>query len=393
MKKIAILLASFALSGQASAGLDTAIHFTNLSPYTAIIDFREGDGSCWNDVVTDDRVGEYLQNYFWNYVGAESRIPYLQAFRLATGITDLTSLPLASMAGTFARLAPAMPGAKAASAVFTGETSAALFEGCKFATATRGFSITLEAPDGVRLSHWRYVLEDPATGQWRLNRMRQNASAITEATIALGDAGTPIPGRMLNDDATAFPLIALGTASVAPLLQRADVLASTDEDAALKTVTAGVFPTTGKHGAVEPRLQRMYTYVMEGGKRPSGPNNGIGDALYVRGGEAPVADVTLYLAQFDGIVQMYQRDSESRPVPLPAGTRLDAEEVGIDFSSPSLLANPALSSRTDLCAYRTSGVVPHECRLAGLSLSILPDGSLVFMPLPAAGGEYVPAGH
>ncbi|MCK9511554.1 MAG: hypothetical protein M0R28_10035 [Pigmentiphaga sp.] len=132
---------------------------------------------------------------------------------------------------------------------------------------------------------------------------------------------------------------------------------------------------------------------MEGGKRPQGASNGIDDAEYVRGGKARIADLTLYLAQFDGVVMLLQRDSESMPVPLPYGTRLDAAEVGIDFSTPTLLANPALSSRTDLCAYRTSGVIPHECRLAGLSLTILPDGSLVFMPLPAAGGEYLPAGH
>ena len=70
--------------------MDTIVHFTNLSPYTASVEFRAGDNDCWHDDgAQDGRVQQYQAYYRDGAVSDANYRDFLSAYKGATGITTV----------------------------------------------------------------------------------------------------------------------------------------------------------------------------------------------------------------------------------------------------------------------------------------------------------------
>ncbi len=385
MKTLAGFLASLAIACSAQAGTDTVIHFTNFSPFSAKVDFAAGDGDCWHDRYTS-RTAEYLVTYARGYVWPEHLKDFLDAYQEATGIRDFGLVPSHDMAGTTHTLRPAVTGAKVSSVVFAGETSAELFAGCKFATSKRAFTVQLSDDAGRTLSTQRYLLEDPPSSDWRLSRMRSDNRNAADQTIGLGSGGTFLVSK-------AFPAslnithVPLGPAStdIVALIKRYQIWLGAAEQKALGTALAGIFPAEGRRGVVKEWLQRAFAFVFDGGARSAE----AGDvASFSAGVDSTLDAPTYYAAQVFGSYTMYARNPNGAPQRVPDGTRLSADQLGVDFGNPMLLSNVTMSgSDQSICVYATNTIVLSECRTVGISLTIMPNGSLVFLPMPYAGGS------
>ena len=77
------------------------VHFTNLSPYTATVEFRAGDNDCWHDDGAQDaRIPQYQGYYRDGAVSDAGYRDFLSAYKGATGITDWARVTTRSMKGT-----------------------------------------------------------------------------------------------------------------------------------------------------------------------------------------------------------------------------------------------------------------------------------------------------
>lgn len=363
------------------------VQFTNLSPYTAKVEFPSGNSDCWlNDGAQDGRVEEYFGYYRNSAVSAEGYRDFLDAYRDSTGIQDFNRVARYTMDNTSVRLTPAVVGEKAGTALFIGEPSASLFGGCKLATSSRGFNIALLDNNGAILSRQYYVLQDPPDSQWTLSRMRAADPKAKEATIMLGAGGHGDALEIaITAGITAITLVSLGTATAELLAARAAVQAVLAEEAAFAAVVARVFQTTGGEVIMDSVYRRMFTYALEGGARIVGTAAEIGVANYVRGTASSIVTRLLYTALAGGVVVVYQSNNGPDPISLPRGATINDGGVALDFSKPSLIVNAALPDDRSICIYQTGTLGITECRLVGISLTIMPDGSLAFMPLPSVG--------
>jgi len=379
--RVAVVLAALALASPARAGMDTIVHFTNLSPYSATVDFRAGDGDCWHDDGGQDgRLEEYAGYYRRGAVSDRNYVDFLDAFKNATGITDLARVATRSMRGTSARLAPAVAGAKADGALFLGETSAALFGGCKLATSSRGFDVTLTAADGTRLTKQHYVLKDPPDGEWTLTRSANGPLKASSIVLGSGGHGDPVEIGITAGIAV-LTIVTIGSATAELIAARAALIAASEELAITEAFLAAAFEVAPR--AVAPIWRQMFSYVMRGGLRVAA--DGAAE-VYIRSRAAGIAARLLYTALVDGVVVIYEAERDRDPVKWPDGSAIDARDAEIDFGSPSLVANAALPDDRSICVYQTGTLGVTECRLVGIDLTIMPDGSLVFMPLPSVGG-------
>lgn len=374
LTKLAAIATALAYAGPALGGLDTIVRFTNLSPYAATVEFAAGDSDCWHDAGGQDgRVQEYFDYYRTNTVSETAYKDFLAAFKAATGISSLATVPAHTMHGTAAHLAPGVVGEKADQALFIGETSADLFSGCKLATSSRAFSVALTDSDGTLLSRQRYLVQDPPDDRWTLSRMSPTRPTVKDSTIVLGAGGHGRPLEIaLTAAFAAVTLVTLGTAA-----------------AELVAARVGIARTVAYielRGDVPSAMSRQwFDYVLRGGLSYSSP--GVAWAGSRKGLSVAwsVAARVLYAVVIDGAIVVYEIHRDADPAPWPAGSVLDERNLGIDFSSPSLLLNGALPADRSICIYETSTFGITECRLAGIDLTIMPDGSLVFVPLPAVG--------
>src|SRR5690606_37222845 len=107
----------------------------------------------------------------------------------------------------------------------------------------------------------------------------------------------------------------------------------------------------------------------------------------------------LYASLADGAVMYVQSRTEGGGEPIlledgtdrglvrvPEGTAIDTSDLGLDFSNPVVMPNSGLPDKRSICVYQTGTLGITECRLVGVQLTILPNGSLAFMPLPSVGG-------
>jgi hypothetical protein len=365
------------------AGMDTIVHFTNLSPYTATVQFRAGDNECWyDDGAQDGRVEEYQGYYRRGAVSDAGYRDFLDAYKNATGIGDLADVKHHDMKDARVDLAPAVAGGTADTALFVGETSAALFGGCKLKTSRRGFDVTLTDEDGAQLSAQHYVLADPPDSEWTLTRTSSSTGGSNAASITLGAGGhgDPIEIAVTATIAT-LTLVTLGTATAELIAARAAVAAATQELAAAEAFLAYAFDYTPR--VVNPLWRQMFSYAMRGGLRVAA--NGARE-VYLRGHATSIVARVFYTALVNGSIVIYEHFRDKDPVKVPDGTVIDARTAGIDFGSPSLLVNSALPDERSICIYQTDTLGITECRLVGIDLTIMPDGSMVFMPLPSVGG-------
>ncbi|GAA5233019.1 hypothetical protein FOZ76_02710 [Verticiella sediminum] len=362
-------------AGAAHAGTDTIIHFANLSPYTAKVEFPTAMQDCWHDTGAeeDSRVAEYYDYFRRAAVSADGYRDFLAQFQQHVGVKDFAALPGNTMAGTSAALAPSANGKPAAMAVFRGETSAELFGGCKDATSSRGFRVTLLDGAGSELSRQHYVIQDPPGSQWRV--MRLGADVRTpDQTVVMGSGGTAHP---LDIALTAFDVVSVGLTVVSLGTATAELLAA-------RVMIREAAAELAKYGLEYNLRKAMFNYALVGGMRTlqSGTN------VYVRAGlTRAVAARVVYTMMADGAVWYLNtlRD-DSNPNGFDGTTAdVDYDTVGLDLSKPDLVVMNGLPDDRSICVYETTTFGIRECRLVGVSFNIMADGSLVFMPLPGVG--------
>lgn len=380
----AVVALALASSTPARAGMDTIVHFTNLSPYKATVQFRAGDNDCWYDdgPQDDDRVGEYQRFYRDDAVSSSEYRDFLDAYKGATGIKDWSRVTTRNMKGTHVDLAPAVAGGKADSALFVGETSASLLGGCKWQTSKRGFDVILTDADGTKLSTQHYVITDPPSSEWTLTRTSSGTGGSAASTIRLGSGGQGDPVEIaVTAGIGVLTLVTLGSATAELIAARAALAAASEEIAITEAFLAAAFEYTPR--AVAPIWRQMFSYVMRGGLRVAADG---AREVFIRGSATALGARVFYTTLVGGAVVLYEQTREREPVKLPDGSAIDARTAGLDFGSPSLLVNSALPDQRSICVYQTGTLGITECRLVGIDLTIMPDGSVVFMPLPSIGG-------
>lgn len=375
-----LVVATFTFATPAFAGIDTVVQFTNLSPYTATVSFSPGDSECWyDDAPTDSRIAEYFEHYRNDAVSSAGYRGFLESFKAATGVTDFAAVPTQPMRDAHASLAPAVVGEKAARALFVGETSASLFDGCKLATSRRGFDLVLTDESQQVLSHQHFVLVDPPDDRWSLRQSLVGAGKETSIQLGAGGHGDPLE-IAFTAGAAILTVVTIG-AGVELILARAAVRAAVAELAAEEAFWSELLEYAPR--ALSSTWRQMFSYALRGGLRVG--QQGVAE-VYRRNIATGLVARILYAAMIEGSVVIYERlENGTESVPLPKGSKLDAESAGIDFSSPSLLANSGLPEERSICVYQTSTLGITECRVVGIDLTIMPDGSVVFMPLPSVG--------
>lgn len=376
LRKFIAALTCAAIASPSFAGMDAMIQFTNLSPYKATVTFPERNSDCWHDLgANDGRMDSYFDYYRKGGVSDSGYAGYLQAYKDATGIQDLAMVPRQNMANTSATLAPAVVGAKVDTALFYGETSAALFEGCKLATSTRGFKVYLHGPDGSQLSSQHYIIQDPPDSQWTMSQMGGNGD-IKRKTITLGSGGHGNPWEIaLTSAMVAITLVTIGTAGAELIAMRAALLEAAELEAILIAGDEAAVSTT-------PLWRLMLTYAWDGNMVATSSAT-LADIAVARSGT--IAARLLYASIANGVLGVIQHNVDGTPKALPAGSGASAYEGGIDFSTTTLMANGSLPDDRSICVYQTSTFGITECRLVGVNLTIMPNGSLVFVPMPGVG--------
>ena len=375
MKRIATALTALMVSAQAVAGTDTIVHFANLSPYTATVSFPAADADCWHDTGAEDdsRIAQYFDYYKRDAVSDKSYADFLKNFKKSYGIADFATVPSMTMSNTSMQLGAAGNGKPVQMGVFRGETSANLFDGCKDATSSRGFTVTLTDTDGTQLSTQRYLLQDPPGREWTLSRRKADGSGALDTTLMLGSGGKASAIDIALTAGTAIlTIVSIGSATAELIAARALYLEIAAELMAKYGVEASV--STGRW---------LFNYALVGGLRTTA----YGVVRYNVGYLNGVAARIVYTSLVDGALVIYDSvKNDSDPNNLGTETAdPDYSQVGVDFASPSLVAQGGLPDDRSICVYQTDTLGIPECRLVGINLAIMPDGSIVFMPLPSVG--------
>ncbi|WP_027210017.1 hypothetical protein [Burkholderia sp. WSM2232] len=381
LRKLALCVPALLLGANAYGGTDAYVNFVNLSPYQATVSFPNEAKSCWYDTGADadGRIAEYQAYYRSNQVSNDSLTAYMKDFKGAYGIKDFATVPVADMNGTQQTMAPAKSKATASSVAFRGETSASLSDGCKTKTASRGFDVTLTDTTGKVVSKKRYQIDDPSTGAWTLSRMKDADLTAVDQSIKLGSGGQAYPLEFADVAITAgltyLTILSIGTAG--------------PELWAARMMYTAVFRQAGYSGL---RLFGRTTwelgkFVFVGGLRTTAYGR-------VRAFEPGVFSakgtqlVTLLLS--DGVVgwgrvKIIETGKQPEPQYEETGDP-DFAQLGVDLSSPLLMVNRGLPDNRSVCVYETKTLgFFSECRMVGMNLSIMPDGSLDYLPLPPVG--------
>ncbi|AKJ30218.1 hypothetical protein [Caldimonas brevitalea] len=398
LKKIVTLLTTAAFSWNASAGTDVLVHVANLSPYAVEVSFPAGNSDCWYDTVSDQRINEYLQYYSSSTVPSSYQA-YLTQYQTAWGLPDLSAVPMHDMNNTSYTLAPAVPGSKVATVLFSGETKAALLEGCKDATSSRGFDVTLRDASGTVLSRRHYVLSDPPDSAWTLSRMSQTDAGVVEDHISLGSGGKTSATTVIKDVVNVAGVLAtvftLGAAGVEFFAARNAIVLSEGAGTmspALATDMYNLVSTqytsfTQRAAAWIFRSNMSYATALESG--------GVQVAY-----DATTAGWTpgwrlVYSIVSDGIIGVVDAKTDGTAgddtAAAPSLDGLSTESfasaiaAAADFAHPQLAAMGQSDDDPSVCVYATDTVWNTECRAVGLMLAVQNDGSIVFMPMPSVG--------
>jgi len=373
VKKIALAVLAATFASSANAGMDTVVHFANFSPYNVTVNFTPGDNTCWYDTTGDDdgRVQEYFGYYRRSAVSDKGYLSYMTAFNNSFGLTDLATITAYPM-NTSINLGPATQTTKVNMVMFKGETSANLMGGCKDQTSSRGFDITLTDKSGNKLSQRHYVLSDPPGSAWTLSRTKVGSNDIEETqTLGSGGVGNPLEIAMAAGTVI-LTAVSLGTAGPEALAARA-----------LFSVTAREVAAYGVEMSVR---GEFFSFVMTGAV----VRNEFGRAAinWAANRATTVFARTMYSVLANGIFFVYKtQKKDGDPTQLVAGQDApDYDSAGVDFSSPTITPLGGLPDQRSICTYQTStlGLVT-ECRMVGVSLGIVADGSLIFAPLPSVG--------
>lgn len=378
------VLSGLAIAPGAHAGVDALVTVNNLSPYKVDVSFPTSFQQCWNDTGAegDSNISDYFTSYVSKITSDSSYQPYLKLYQTTYNLPFLNSIPSTTMAGTTQSLPPAADGKAIQHIAFRGEASANLFDKCKLSTSSRGFVVTLTDENGVVKSKRHYVLTDPPDSEWKLTRMKpfdEQASGaptltntVAEQTILLGGGG--------RSSATEIALTAgMAILTVASIGQAGYELVIASR--AISYLNSWALVQESGHFTLE-----VGSFLFGGGIR-GGAQLGF---RYVQYGIKPIASygnrvilssVTLGMLHFfSGSLDQSITKPEDVQHFQP-----DFDKV-VDFSSPEMYVNAGLKDDRSICAYQGSTFGITECRLIGIDLSVLPDGSLSFIPLPSVGG-------
>lgn len=376
MKKLAAAVVAAAVGVNAHAGIDTIVHFANLSPLNATVSFAPGDNTCWYDTSANDdgRIAEYYDYYRRAAVSSSTYTPYLNAFNNAYGITDLATIQTNPM-NTSVQLPAIANGSKVQMAIFQGETSANWKAGCKNATSSRGFDITLTDSSGTVVSTRHYVLSDPPGSQWRLMRMTAGSTTHVEQDMQIGSGGTGSPLEIAALVGTVVvTVVTIGTGGPEAVVLRT-VLTTTAREMArapIKHLASGV----------------LFYYVFTTGLDHI--MSGSNDVNWTANRLSTVDARIIYTSLVNGSFYVYRsKENSGDPLSVEDGEVdpvTDFSSAGIDYTSPSITRLGAVPKGSSNCSYETAtlGVIT-ECRVVGIDLAIMPDGSLVHAPLPSVG--------
>ncbi|WP_250438727.1 hypothetical protein [Caballeronia sp. AZ1_KS37] len=381
---VLIALAGATVAPQAHAGVDALLMLNNLSPYKVDVSFPTSFQKCWHDAGADDdnNIADYYTSYISKITSDKSYQPYLQLYQSTYNLPFLNSIPSTTMAGTTQSLPPAADGKQIQHIAFRGEASASAGAGCKLRTSSRGFVVTLTDASGNVKSKRHYVLTDPPDSEWKLTRMKPYDESVSgaptldntqpEQTIVLGGGG--------RSSATEIAL----TAGMAIL-----TVASIGQAGYELVIASRAISYLNSWALVEGRRRlslEVGSFLFGGGVR-GGAQLGF---RYVHYGVQPIASLgnrVILSSVTLGMLHFFS-GSLDQSIKQPGDMQHfqpDFEKV-IDFSSPEMYVNAGLKDDRSICAYQGSTFGITECRLIGIDLSVLPDGSLSFTPLPSVGG-------
>ncbi len=352
MKKILALLI-LPLSWNVYAGTSTIINFMNMTPYTVTVSFPAGSEDCWHDTTDTSSINSYLNYYINNSVSDSGYSDYLTNFKTGFGINDLGQISTSDMIGSMT-LNPSLNGQPIQMASFRGEPSAALFEGCKDATSTRGFTITIQQPNGNSLTKY-YYLQDPPGSQWTLTQ--QDGAGNILQTITLGAGGKTNALEVGLTAGTAIvTIVSLGSAGAEAFAARSIIYAGAEDVLRSNAAYFGDFLLSGAFNA--------------------------GRLEVVSFAKGYLFRTALKLAISGGLI--YYTSADSQP-----GSGPDYSQY-IDYSSQQiqgsgLVIPSGMPDDRSICVYQGSTFGITECHTVGINLSILPDGSVAFIPLPSVG--------
>ncbi|MGB3290397.1 MAG: hypothetical protein WBA83_14085 [Burkholderiaceae bacterium] len=398
IKKLISACTALAMSSQAVAGMDTLVQFANLSPFSASIEFPAGDSRCWyDDAASYSNVSAYFGHYLNGRVSHSAYSDYLGAFKEAYGVKNLDDVPRSAMKGTYT-LKPAVAGAKVPLAQFIGETDAHIElnpfseSSCKNRESNRAFNIVLRDGNGNQLGKHRYLLQDPPDGAWKLSRSQPGNPSKHVQTLRLGSGGQGNPIEIgVTAGVVVLTVATLGYGAIQYQAARIAARKMAESATFMSSILSETGGTVVKVGA-----RHFFHYALTRGLSFSAGAT-VGDYVSVVA-SGPLARV-LYAGLVGGTVIFTQTKTtgSAKPIPLPDGTdsdmfrvpdgqTIDPSDLNIDFSNPAVAANSALPDERSICVYQTGTLGITECRLVGIQLTIMPNGSLMFAPLPSVGG-------
>ncbi|MGE4338398.1 MAG: hypothetical protein AB7E55_20820 [Pigmentiphaga sp.] len=373
-------------TGPAQAGMKVLTHFANLSPYTAKIEFPRGMQDCWNDTGAEyDRhswldtqfkgmdLHAYEESFRMDMVSPAGHKPYLDHFKGVYGIADIADLKTLSMNNTSVSLAAGRTGERVEMALFRGETSAGA--SCKFRKSSRGFIVTLLDAQNQVVSRSHHEIRNPADGPWTLSRWSPEDPDVGEViTLGSGGQGRPVE-------------VAIATVGAVITV------------ASLGAMAAEVQAARGAARMMAPYIQRMTN----------------------RAAESMIMRHFLFGARMRGAVGMMQQVSLHRTIPAQFFATLVTNSVLL-YARPDpkvqeadnweavsaeeflqLMADPEFELEEPVL--RLMGGLPEKvgdrsicliegdliqlgvriCDVVGITLEILPNGSMVLSPLPSVG--------
>lgn len=381
-------------AGPAQAGMKVLTHFANLSPYTAKIEFPKGMQDCWNDTGAEyDRdswlqrqtigmdLHAYEESYRMNLVSPTGHKSYLEHFQGTYGISDIADVKTLSMDNTSVLLAAGRTGEKVDMAVFRGEASAGA--SCKFKKSSRGFAVTLLDVRNQVVSRNHYEILDPPDGPWRLSRWSPDDPDVGEAVVlGTGGQGRPVEVAIASVGAV-ITVASFGTMAAEVQAARAHIRGAAQ---ALKII----------QGVPEAVTRSWLTRAFLIGGRVLPAPDGL-RGMTIR----PVASYRSLPAQFFATLIAESMLLYARPDPeVQVGdnwTAMSTDDLlqmaadpEFEFEDPVLRLMGGLPEQVsdrsicliegDLFQFGVS-----ICDVVGITLEILPNGSLVVSPLPNVG--------
>jgi hypothetical protein len=378
--------AALAMVNPACAGMDALVMLKNLSPYKVDVSFPDSFKDCWNDTgaESDGRIDEYASYYQRSATSDRSYLPYLDLYQTTYNLRYLSVVPSVTMANTTQSLPAARDGEPVQHIAFRGEASASLFGRCKWQTSSRGFVVTLTDAKGVVRSKRHYVIADPSTSEWTLKRMKpfdENKSGPptiqnteTEQEIMLGGGGRSSATEIaLTAGLAAVTVVSIGQAGYQTYL-------------AYQAVAQFNFWAVAQGGVQLTRLQ-LGKFLFVGGTHGSTKAGYLileYGAKHLATNGAPRAISSLVT---QGLV-LYFSGTLDQSIKNPASLKHgqpDFSDTVVDFASPELYVNAGLKQDRSICVYHGYTLGITECRVVGIDLSVLPDGSIAFAPMPSVG--------